>query len=168
MIINLKTLPKGHSDVAQHVVLSDEQRQQGGLKEPVACSAAIDVLQWQIHLSITYACSVELECSRCCRIFSMPLRGTFRVILQDANSPHAECGEEDVDFYFSWEDAEVDTRGALYDEIITAMPLMPLCSPSCKGIQAPHAQQSTAATTGLQEECDPRWEALKKLKQRKS
>lgn len=167
MVINLKTLSHGHSQISQVVVLSDEQQQESGAAGQVSCTATIDRLQWQIHAAISFGCTLNLECSRCLKKYAQRIEGEFRIILQDKNAPRSELSDEDVDLFFCSEDDEIDARGALYDEIMTAIPLMPLCSDACAGIAIETACMHSRRAGKEEKTCDPRWEALKKLKQEK-
>ncbi len=162
MILNLKALHHGRSVVEQDVVMTDEQVRDGALEGAVSCRAAVDTLQFQIHAAVSFSCSVRLVCSRCLREFSQVLSGDYRVVIQNEHAPrNEEGGGDEVDFFFSDDDSEVDTRRALYDEIMISVPLMPLCSPRCEGIEAGGPKPHPAAQG---EVIDPRWEALKKLK----
>ncbi|MBD3391765.1 MAG: hypothetical protein GF418_06875 [Chitinivibrionales bacterium] len=159
MIINLKTLNQGRCTLAQDAVMSDEHVREGAIQGPVSCRGTLDVLHYQIHVAATFSCAVRATCSRCAEELSLPLHGEFRMILQHRDAPPGESAPADeVDFYYSDDDSEVDTRQTLYDEIMTAMPIMPLCSPDCRGVE------NDAVPRDRDDSIDPRWEALRKLK----
>ncbi|MCU0609227.1 MAG: DUF177 domain-containing protein [Chitinispirillaceae bacterium] len=69
--------------------------------------------------------------------------------------------EDDAVFYYSCRNPQVDLGSAIYDEIMISLPMKPLCKETCEGIQIGAAGVSV---TGSSEAIDPRWEALKKLK----
>ncbi|MBD3318202.1 MAG: hypothetical protein GF344_20655 [Chitinivibrionales bacterium] len=163
MIINLRNIPSGRSVIVQDVAMTESQNEGAGLQGTVSCRAEVDRIQFQIHLTVFYQCLVEQECSRCLTHNARRIKGRFRVLLQDREGAR-RCGsvdEESVDFFFSEEDTEIDIRQSLYDEIMTALPLMPLCSVDCRGIQ----NEELNANSERSENLDPRWEALKRLKE---
>jgi|GEM_PF-496079 len=160
MRIFLKSLAKGRSVISQEVTMSEEQAREAGIEGEVSCRAVVDALQFHIYMNISFACRVRAECSRCCTPISLPLSGHYRLVLMDRRAPRAGADDE-ADFMYDADDDEVDTRQALYDEIVISTPMMPLCSPSCRGVQP-----LAGGTAGKGEaEIDPRWETLRKLKQ---
>jgi uncharacterized protein len=164
MIINLRTIPSGHSVIGQDVVMTEEQNEGAGVRGSVSCRAEAERIQFQIHLNVLYRCTVAQECSRCLKHYDNEVTGRYRLLLQEREGAR-RCGsvdEEAVDFFFSEEDTELDTRQALYDEIMTALPLMPLCSAECRGIER---EDGAAGQTEPKESMDPRWEALRRLKE---
>jgi uncharacterized protein len=167
MLFDLKSLPRGRSVVTQEVALTEEQATQAGTEGAVSCTAKVDALQFQIHASVSFSCRVRIECSRCSRVFSLPLQGKYRLVLQNRHAPRGEAADEgSVDFFFSDEDSEVDTGPALYDEIMIAIPMMPLCSPDCEGTAYGTGRTAGASAGPASGETDPRWDALKKLKEK--
>jgi uncharacterized protein len=54
----------------------------------------------------------------------------------------------------------VDISSAVYDEIMTALPLKPLCSEDCRGVEF----GGDGGGSGKGDAVDPRWEALRRLK----
>jgi uncharacterized metal-binding protein YceD (DUF177 family) len=78
-------------------------------------------------------------------------------------SARRDRGDNDyADFYYDDAHPEVDISPALFDEVMTALPMKPLCAENCPGIQ--RGQE----TEGDQEGIDPRWQALTKLRRRSS
>jgi uncharacterized metal-binding protein YceD (DUF177 family) len=159
MRIDLRSLAKGRSIITQNVIMSEEQIRDARIEGGVACRAVVDTLQFQIHLNVSFACRATAECSRCCAPILLQVSGQYRLVLRERHAPRGGT-EEEADFLFDADNAEVDTRQALYDEILTSMPMMPLCSPSCRGVQP----ETTEGTGGGDTRIDPRWEALKRLK----
>ncbi len=47
----------------------------------------------------------------------------------------AEDDEEHVDFYYDPSHDSIDVSSAFYDEIMIEIPIMPLCSKECKGVE---------------------------------
>lgn len=158
MILELQKLSEGHSVVEQDVELDEEQTASSGVQGSVSCRAEIDRVYMQIHMHVQFSCEVRLSCARCITEFKKPIQGEYRLVLQNSAS---RLPNEEIDFYFSDEDDQIDTRPALYDEIMTMIPLMPICNEMCRGVEG--AEKGGGANE-TEEQIDPRWEALRKLK----
>jgi len=160
MLIHIKEIPEGHSVIKQNVTMTEEQIQDGGFNGDVICHAEIERLQFQIFLRIRYACRVNQECSRCLTAFEYPLKGECFVILQDDKAPES-LGSDEIDYRFSDRDATVDIRQSLYEEVMISVPVKPLCKHDCAGVSEYVLDKSQEQEDTI----DPRWEALKKLKE---
>ncbi|HEX7511124.1 MAG TPA: DUF177 domain-containing protein, partial [Chitinivibrionales bacterium] len=68
---------------------------------------------------------------------------------------------DDSDFLYDDETEELDMNGVLFEEIAIAVPMKPLCSETCPGMQV---GETVATGTMEKKEIDPRWETLKKFK----
>ncbi len=159
MLIHIKEISEGHSVIDQKVTMTEEQIREGGFLGAIDCHAEIEKFQFQIFLHVEYTCIVHQECSRCLNTFKCPVRGNFDIIVQDKNAPQ-DLGNDEVDYYFSDRDTSIDVRQSLYDEIMVSLSIKPLCKEECSGVEG-----YTGDTVDEQEESvDPRWEALKKLK----
>ncbi len=162
MVLHIKEIPEGHSVIEQKVTMTEEQIQDGNFCGEVFCHAEIERLQFQIFVRVRYTCTVNQECSRCLTAFEHPLAGEFSVILQDKNAPES-LGSDDVDYTFHDRDATVDIRQSLYEEVVINAPIKPLCSDNCTGA----SEYIDTDTAKKEDDIDPRWEALKKLKEKK-
>jgi uncharacterized protein len=157
----------GHSVLAQEVTMTDSQTEEGRFAGKISCKAKVDRLSFQICATISYVCAVKAECSRCTESFDQEVKGSFTVVLQDEASRDSGALDEgdSIDRYFTEEDDEIDLRDILYDEIMTSVPIMPLCSQDCRGVAVEENQKpSEERGPEKQSSIDPRWEALKKLK----
>jgi uncharacterized metal-binding protein YceD (DUF177 family) len=72
-----------------------------------------------------------------------------------------ESEEEENDFSFNDSTEEIDIRSAIFDEILLSLPLKPLCSDACLGIEI---RPDSATEQHKAESSDPRWENLKKIR----
>jgi uncharacterized protein len=126
--------------------------------DPVACRAEIDRIQSRIQIRLFYQGKAELVCARCLESFSMPVNGETTVIATFTSEQgiHLIDDEEYGGECIDRENHEIDLSAIIRDELLTALPMMPLCSEQCAGIRGPEA----ASVAGI----DPRWNALKKLK----
>ncbi len=158
MIIDIRNTPSGHSCTSQEVTLDDQQAQEAGCAGVIHCSAEIYRVASQIDVRVRYSCDCALDCSRCLKSYKEPLKSSFEVILRQQVSERASAeSDNEMEFFFTEEDQLVDIRQALYDDIMINIPLMPLCNQQCPGIERDRVAREESRI-------DPRWEALKKLK----
>jgi uncharacterized protein len=167
MVINIQRIPEGRSALSQFVKIEGEQGAWLSCEDDLNCRAEIDRIQSQITVHLFYQGAVLLECSRCLKQFSYPVKSDFHVLLKNrsADKKRKAPFEEDIDFYFDDGAEEIDVRSAIFDDIITTLPLKPICTEECTGIIVP-LEQSKLPGQGSEKEnaVDPRWDALKKLK----
>ncbi len=126
---------------------------------------------------------VELACSRCVGPVRVavdePLQVTFMPAgrLPDVESADGTDAEEveagadaDVDAddldLFPYKGEEVDLEPLMREQILLAVPFAPLCSESCLGLcPVCGIDRNTGTCTCDPTPADPRWSALKNLKQ---
>ncbi|MFW6220898.1 MAG: YceD family protein [Fibrobacterota bacterium] len=161
MIISIRTLPFGHSTCEQDVVFRDERAEAAVFMGPVRCRAEVDRMQKQIFLQVEYAVTVRLECARCLEVFDQKLTGSFGALIEHRTSADVSTGEDgEADAYYEDEDDEIDIGQVVYDELMTNISIMPLCSSDCAGIKIEKEEET------FEDTIDPRWEKLKKLREK--
>jgi len=112
-------------------------------------------------VSLRFEGEFEVECARCLTAVAVPVGGELRLVLKETQGKHGPAfDDEDADFFFNAVNNLVYFCSALYDEIMIALPMMPLCSEGCAGAWVASA---SAADSG-EREVDPRWAGLLKLK----
>jgi len=167
MVINIRTVPEGHSAVTQETDLASFKDDLPVLCGKIACSAEIDRNGPVLYVHLVFRCKYELECSRCTEPFVFPVEGDLRLSISEkqAKRGSSEDDVEETEYYYDGRDLTVDVSPSIYEEIMVAFPLKPLCSESCRGFEI-YADQALSASRDPKEgqEIDPRWEALKKLK----
>jgi uncharacterized protein len=160
MIIDVRTIPAGHSVLSQETGLEAQKDDLPKILGKVLCRAEIDRNGAELHIHLQFEVVLELECSRCCTPFAWPIIGSMRLVLKERQDRHGAASEgESDDFFYTSSHLDVDLGGAIYEEIITEIPLKPLCAEECKGIEI-------LSNPVERIDIDPRWEALKKLKNR--
>jgi uncharacterized protein len=169
MVIDIRTIPEGHSVLSQETGLGTFKDDLPLLCGKISCNAAIDRTGQVFYIHLQFHCIYKLECSRCLEPFSFPVDGDLRVVVKEQlgkhRPAHEEEGEEAVDYFYDSRDLTLDLSPSIYEEIMIAFPLKPLCSENCKGFEiykdtTASAKQNAQGKT----EVDPRWAALKKLK----
>ncbi|MDD5675364.1 MAG: DUF177 domain-containing protein [Chitinivibrionales bacterium] len=165
MMLAPRKIPDGHSEQTQTVVLCEENREKAPTATEVLCRARIDRLGDTIYIECDYSTSVALECSRCLKPVTLPLAGTFTIICKETATGAPRRDEtEEVDFFFDGDCEELDISAALADEIMTALPLKPLCCENCPGLATADAPRENSPKSSETESVDPRWNALKKFR----
>jgi len=160
MIIDTNSIKPGHSVVTQLDGMDAFVDSLPPLEKKVACTAEIDRMSTSLFIQLHFDGLFTQCCSRCLENYAQQVSGDCRVILEERpgfSGPAAE--DAAADFYFNDDSTQIDISTFIFDEIMTSLPLKPLCSNECNGVE--HVVPKVEAR---QETCDPRWEALKKLK----
>lgn len=161
MILDTVNIQDGHSVIEQTTDLAEVKDNLPPQAKPVSCTATIDRIGPALYIQLTFIAYFILPCARCLEEYKETIQGDFRMILQEKEGSHGSAPEDDTaDFYFDSEHTQVDISPLIFDEIMTALPLKPLCKQDCKGIEFVQSVKKTD-----EKEPDPRWEALKKLQQ---
>jgi uncharacterized protein len=166
MVLTIGKIPEGRSVLSQKVKVEEDRAQWIPLIGELQCRAEIDFLRTRISVHVFYEGKVELECSRCLKKFEHPVKGGCYVLLKntsaDKKRPAAQDEDEgeESDFSFNDKTDEIDIRSAIFDEILLALPLKPLCSETCPGFQL---KPNVAIEKKEDKQSDPRWDRLKKI-----
>jgi uncharacterized protein len=167
MVIDIRTIPEGHSELVQETDLGAFKDDLPLLCGTISCNAAIDRNGPDLYIHLQFHCMYELECSRCLEPISFPVDGDARVVVKELPGKHGAAHEEEesVDYFYDSRNLTLDLSPSIYEEIMIAFPLKPICSESCKGFDI-YKDTAASAKQNVQEktEVDPRWAALKKLK----
>ena len=168
MIIDTRVVPEGYSTLTRLTDLQSVRDDLPVFSEDIALRAEIDRSAQTIYMQVSFSGTFTLECSRCLESFQHEISGSFRLVLkEDPEKQGASVDDDVVDFYFNSRHEQIDISPAVFDEIMVNLPLMPLCSESCTGIEIADSdgvQGNNEKSESVTEEIDPRWEALKKLK----
>jgi uncharacterized protein len=159
MILEIAKIPDGHSDSAQEIDLAAFKDDLPPFAGKIFCEAAIDRSGGMFSVQLHFRGTFTLECSRCLEPFDFPMEGNLRLVIREqAGKFGPSLDDESADFFFDTRHLELDLSPAIYEEIMTAFPMKPLCRESCTGF-LPGGEEAKA-----DEPVDPRWEALKKLR----
>jgi uncharacterized protein len=119
----------------------------------------------EVVLRGTVAGVLEQECRRCLR----PVQEDFDeevTLVFSADATDEETGEGDA-YAFDPSRRELDLSEAVRGEVILAMNPYVLCDPECRGLCPRCGADLNQGPCGCTEErVDPRWEALRSLKDR--
>lgn len=95
-----------------------------------------------VELEGTVESRIGVSCSRCLREFETPLIASFAVAFARGygERPLAEGEEEEVEIsaeemgLIPFQGDEIDLRVMLQEQVITGLPLRPLCNEACRGL----------------------------------
>ena len=119
------------------------------------------------HLQV----KAELQCSRCACDYAETLDIPVDEMFLPADSPELNDGAENIDVeaenlcVFSYDNDCLDLSEVMRQNILASLPFCPLCKEDCRGICAGCGVDLNVGTCTCnhENECDPRWEALKKF-----
>ena len=158
MILDIRTIPSGHSEASQTTDLTAYKEDLPAFSDPIVCEAAIDSSVQALFVHVQFKGTFQLECARCLTRFDYPFSGTLRLVIKEQSGKFGQAlDDESADFFYDTRHMEVDLSPAIYEEIMTALPLKPLCSEDCEGIDLGAAGAEGNKT-------DPRWDALKNIR----
>lgn len=119
-------------------------------------------------LNARVAWAGELECSRCLASYPFEQAEEFLLLLRPRTAVAGEevsLDREDLDAYF-YDDPVVPVAPIIEERIQMAVPMKPLCSEDCRGL-CPQCgtDRNQSDCNCVTEFADPRWNALKVLKE---
>jgi uncharacterized protein len=162
MILDTNSIKEGHSVIQQLSDLEIVKDDLPPLTEKVACNVIIDRSGATLYIQVEFNGGLELQCARCLSVYRQPISGDFRLILEEREGHHGPAGEDETaNYYFDTSHSQVDISSFIYDEIMTSLPIKPLCDIECKGIVLNATEKIQSES-----ESDPRWDALRKLKKK--
>ena len=134
---------------------------------PVKATLHVDKFGHEVFVRGTVKSLLELECSRCLKVFPYELDLSVDVVYRPLEELGGEETHEikddelDTDFY---QGDELDIDDLVKEQVILSIPLKPLCSETCRGIcPACGTDLSIDTCTCETKEIDPRLEILKQL-----
>ncbi|MBN1577320.1 MAG: DUF177 domain-containing protein [Chitinispirillaceae bacterium] len=164
MILNACIIHEGHSTIRQSSDLESVRDDLPPFSDNVECCAELDRNHATIYARIHFSGLFEQQCARCLTKYKHPVSGDIGLILQERKGRQGAAREgETADFYFNSRHSQVDISSAIYDEIMTSLPLKPLCAETCQGIMPEQKRDDLSVQKNTQRDYDPRWEALRKL-----
>lgn len=114
--------------------------------------------QIDVHLEGT----MQLTCDRCLDNFDCPIKGDYGLILKLSET---ENYDDDEIVYISPGTHEYDLSQFLFDVSMLSIPLKKTCDQAQKACNPEVTQRLSQIDTMDEDEKDPRWEELKKIKE---
>ena len=136
---------------------------------PLRISGEVRRIEGGYALTAELVYSGELECSRCLTPYPFQEDEVFSLVLYPrtaAPSDEVELSRDDLDaLYFS--DPAVPLSPIAEERVQMSLPMKPLCKPDCRGLCPTCGKdRNLGACQCSSESIDPRWEALKALKEK--
>lgn len=172
MRILLVDLPQGHSRIRRSVpegpLRLEEWFRPAG---PLVADLDVERRGEQITVRGTVAAAGEEACSRCAGIARLDLRVDLLVVAdrRGSDSPDDEAALEQEGSLLYHDGIELDLEDPVREALILEVPVVILCRPDCRGLCPRCGQdlnQGDCSCSGSEE--DPRWAALRSLKDKES
>lgn len=112
-----------------------------------------------VMVSASISADAHGNCSRCLDEITVPLEATIRELYAYPDSTTAETTDEDE--VPRIDDDRIDLAPAVHDELVLAMPTIPLCREDCPGLCPECGEHlDSVGPDHSHEIIDPRWAAL--------
>lgn len=167
MILNIREFPEGQTRFTQECTLDSIKNDLPPMQDTLKCKGEVNRLGMDIYVHIWFQGNFILQCSRCLEDFNSPINGEVKITMKEVVGKHGKAEDDEaVDYYYDPSRDSIDISSAFYDEIMVEMPIMPLCSKECRGVEIQDKDITIefSEKQKKEDEIDPRWEALRKLK----
>ncbi len=168
MVVDTALICEGHSTIRQFSDLETVKSDLPPFSDKVECRIEINRTGTTILMRIFFKGKFELECARCLEKYQHVISGDIRLILRSGEGGYGIVEEgENTQVYFDSKHSIIDLSPFIYDEIMTSLPLKPLCSDSCGGVFFNSRDEIVSDRKNkMEQEIDPRWESLRKLQKK--
>ena len=138
------------------------------LKEEVKVFVYLRKVGREIFLKGDIKTIIELECSRCLEPYEFPVNDHFELTLEPYSEyltdEETELKKDELDIEFYKEDI-IDLTELVREQILLAIPMIPLCSEECKGLCNVCGTNLNIDNCSCEKKrIDPRFAVLKDLK----
>ncbi len=167
MILSIREIPEGHSKIAQECTLESIKNDLPPMLGKGICQGEINRIGDDIFANLEFEGTFMLQCARCLEDFNSKIKANVRIVIKETTGKHGKAeAQEQIDFFYDSSYDTLDVSSAFYDEIMVEIPIMPLCSEDCKGVEVNDKDINVDSFKKKKNEgeIDPRWEALRKLK----
>lgn len=151
------------------VAVSDIDREPLLTLSPLRIEGEVRRIEGGYALEAQLVYSGQLECSRCLAGYPFEEDETFSLVLYPRvgkAAPDEELSSGDLDVVF-YDEPIVPLAPLAQERIQMALPMKPLCRPDCRGLCARCGKDLNLGACGCTPETiDPRWEALRALKEK--
>jgi uncharacterized protein len=110
---------------------------------------------------------LQQECRRCLEPVQREFDQDFTLVFVDAEEAEDEADDDGATRIIHASDKELDLGSAVREEVFLAIELYVVCSPECRGMcPGCGTNLNKGPCTCEGQELDPRWDALRKLKEK--
>ncbi len=133
----------------------------------IECRGQIRPMAESYLLRAAVSYDQKLRCMRCLKPVTLPFSNDLDLILEVGGGESAageqELEQEDLGL-LRLDDAILDTRPILIEQVHLSIPMKPLCKEDCAGLCAGCGADLNAGPCACDAARDPRWQALAALK----
>lgn len=173
-VILLDDLDEGvnHLEFAVDAALLGLEDADLGLSAPVAVQLTVGRTMSMFTVKGRVQTTIAGDCCRCLSPAGFAIEADIRFLLQRKEASDVETealeDQDDVDLVDPGT-KEIDLAQRLHDIVVLEMPMRLYCRRDCKGLCPQCGQDFNEGTCSCADEViDPRWEALKQLKESSS
>jgi Predicted metal-binding, possibly nucleic acid-binding protein len=170
MRIELENLEDGtgsfaHTYQPEELNLVDERVR---VTEPISVNGRVTKSGSEVDVSGRVETRVNVECDRCLKTLEMPVSAGFKlqyITGQDYETSHAAALTADEMALSVFDGEVIDVDEIVREQILLSVPDRALCDENCRGICSMCGTNLNAGSCDCKSsEGDPRWAALKNLK----
>ncbi len=111
-------------------------------------------------------CRLRLSCGRCLVPFETDLSADYRFVLQKGRPKSLDGDEDETLVWIDDKGDQIDLGAEVKDYLLLEIPVKPLCKEDCAGICAVCGTDLNDEGCSCEvKQADPRWEALRDLKE---
>jgi uncharacterized protein len=170
--ILLQDIPQGHSIIERREDPS-ELELESWCRPTGPLEVEIDVERREERLTLrgSVALDAEQDCARCAKPFRFRVESEILLLAERRGTDDAadEAALEQDGEVLYHDGLELELKGPLREALILEMPVVQLCRPDCRGLCPQCGKDLNEGTCSCApSEGDPRWEALKNLKNKTS
>ncbi len=115
----------------------------------------------------TVTSDVRLTCDICLDPFTQHIEENFEVVVDREPEPEGFDEEDEEVIHIAPRALSIDFNDFLRDQLLLALPIQKRCRPDCKGLcPVCGANLNRESCSHEQTNADPRWNALKELKEK--
>jgi len=131
-------------------------------------NVALSKFDSQIILDSETGITANLVCDRCAKEFQAVIKSNYRMVYLFRVNFDDEASEKEEVVFIHPETDKIDLDKDIRDYSILAVPMKKLCSEDCKGLCLKCGKNLNDGPCNCTEEnIDPRWEPIQKLKSKK-
>ena len=176
MLVDLERVPPEGQDIDRAVdpsALPIESREFRITKAVNVTGRLVRADRDAYRLSGRLVSEVEFSCVRCLESFTARLREELDLLyLPQSDNVAAEgedahgLGDDDLAVSF-YRDDEIDLAHMIWEQIVLALPMKPICKPDCQGLcPVCGVNRNIESCSCVRDTVDPRWQPLKSVLER--
>jgi len=117
----------------------------------------------------TSICNIKPECARCLEPIAFPIEVSYTFVFQKGRPQYQDEDDDETLIYINEGPDEIDLGHDVKDYILLELPMIPTCAATPGGpCEKYHQDPVDILDADKQERLDPRWDALRSLKNQKT